>query len=204
MIIAGRGGGSFEDLLAFNDESVVRAYADSRIPIVSAVGHEIDHPLSDLAADAFAPTPSAAAEETVPVYEDLAGHLEDYSLRLHISLKNRHRQEKDRLMRLFESRVYREPQSIFEPFQQSLDLCSRELRQATFNRIREGRLQLSDSTALQALYERNLMAHGKRFSLASERLQNFSPLATLKRGYSVVRDFNGNVLRDSAQSAPGD
>ncbi|MEQ9363681.1 MAG: exodeoxyribonuclease VII large subunit, partial [Leptospirales bacterium] len=114
VIIAGRGGGSFEDLLAFNDEGVVRAYANSRVPIISAVGHEIDHPLCDLAADVYAPTPTGAAEIAVPIFEDLAEQIEDCGLRLKVALRNRYRNEKGRLERIFQSRVYTNPQSMLE------------------------------------------------------------------------------------------
>ena len=225
VIIAGRGGGSFEDLLAFNDESVVRAYANSRVPIVSAVGHEIDHPLSDLAADAYAATPSAAAERVVPEYAALADRVDECGLRLSMALKNRHRQSRDRLLRLMGSRVYLNPKLILEQPSQRVDLAVKDLRTRTKETVREGIHRLSrfdslpalfeksvdrlsrrftsTSDRLPALYEKNLARMSKRFSLATERLQNFSPLGTLARGFSVVRDEKKNVIRKASEVAPG-
>ncbi len=195
VIIAGRGGGSFEDLLPFNDEAVVRAYANSRVPIVSAVGHEIDHPLSDLAADVYAPTPTGAAEMVVPVYEDLVETVDDCGLRLRVALHNRHRSERDRLNRIFTSRVYENPQSMFQERAQSLDILSRELRQALQARVARARSELQNSAGMSMLFERNLSRFARRFSIADERLQNFSPLGTLQRGFAVVRNAKKDVIR---------
>lgn len=204
VIIAGRGGGSFEDLLAFNDEGVVRAYANSRVPIISAVGHEIDHPLSDLAADVYAPTPTGAAEMAVPVFEDLAEQIEDCSLRLKVALRNRYRNEKARLERIFQSRVYTNPQSMLEERSLRLDYLSRELRQATQTRLSSAGQRLQRFDAVPMLFEKNLRKFSNRFSLAEERLQNFSPLATLKRGYSVVRNAKKDVIRSADNTQAGD
>jgi exodeoxyribonuclease VII large subunit len=204
VIIVGRGGGSFEDLLAFNDESVVRAVAASRVPIVSAVGHEIDHPLTDLAADVYAPTPTGAAELVVPVYEQLSEQIEDCGLRLKVALRNRYRNEKSRLERIFQSRVYTNPQSMLNERAQRLDYLSRELRAALLGRVHEAGVRLRRSDALPMLFDRNLQKMNRRFSLAQERLQNFSPLATLQRGFAVVRDQSKNVIRKSAQVRQGD
>lgn len=204
VIIAGRGGGSFEDLLAFNEEIVVRAFANSRVPIISAVGHEIDHPLCDLAADRYAPTPTGAAEIAVPVFEDLADRIEDCTLRLRVALRNRYRNEKARFERVFQSRVFTNPRSMLEDRALGLDYLSRELRNAMQNRLRDAKLPLQRSENLKMLFERKLSASRSRFQLAEERLQNFSPLATLGRGYSVVRKANGDVVRAAADARPGE
>jgi len=205
VIIAGRGGGSFEDLLAFNDEAVVRAYHASRIPIVSAVGHEIDTPLTDFAADASAPTPSAAAEMVVPVINNVLGRIDECTERLYLSLLNRKKNETVRLKRIFLSRVYENPGSILESHQLTLDLLSKELKQKMTERLRQAREQTLYSDAIPALYEKRLSILEKRCAIALERLSNFSPLATLKRGYSIVRKPDSNVvLRDAAQTSPGE
>lgn len=204
LIIAGRGGGSFEDLLAFNDEGVVRAYAASEIPIISAVGHEIDHPLSDLAADAYAATPTAAVEMAIPVYEELAETIEDCTLRLRVALKNRHRTDRERLLRLMRSRVYETPQSILQDRQQTLDLLTRDLRQTLQTVLKDARNRLSDFALLPAYYDRRVQAAGQRFAVAAERLENFSPLATLKRGYAVVRTEQRRAILRARDVRPGD
>ena len=204
VIIAGRGGGSFEDLLAFNDEAVVRAFAASRLPIISAVGHEIDHPLSDLAADVYAPTPTGAAELAVPVYEDLAEQIEDCTLRLKVALRNRYRNEKSRLERIFQSRVYTNPLTMLEDRAQRLDYLSRELRSATQGRLRDAALRLQKFDAVPMLYDRSLQKASRRFLLAEGRLQKFSPLGTLKRGYAVVRNAARDVIRSPAAVRKGE
>lgn len=198
VIIAGRGGGSFEDLMAFNEEEVVRAFAESTIPIVSAVGHEIDNPLSDLAADAYAATPSAAAERVVPEYEGLIERVDECGLRVRMALKNRHRQAREYFLRLLGSRVYLNPKTMLEQPAQRLDLVSKDLRSRMRELTRESVYRLTRFDNLPALYEKNLSRLSKRFDLATERLQNFSPLATLGRGFSVVRDGERNVVRRSA------
>ena len=109
IIIAGRGGGSFEDLIAFNDEKVIRAFYHSRVPIVSAVGHQIDHPLSDDAADLAAPTPSAAAELVFPIIADLKGELDYYSVRMTNSLNVTMREYKRAVENLEKLRIFRDP-----------------------------------------------------------------------------------------------
>ncbi len=204
VIIAGRGGGSFEDLMSFNEEPVVRAFAESRVPILSAVGHEIDHPLSDLAADAFAPTPSAAVERLLPVYEDLRESLEDSGYRLRVALNSRHRREKERLLRIFKSRVHENPRSILEGAYQSLDMITRELQLSMVRHLKESRMALLNFNVLPGLYEKNLARNQRRFSVAAERLENFSPLGTLQRGYAVVRDQKGTVIRSANQVKVGE
>lgn len=204
VIIAGRGGGSFEDLMAFNDENVVRAYAASRVPIISAVGHEIDHPLTDLAADAYAATPSAAAEMAVPVYNDLLEDIEECAIRMKYSLENRHKHEKHRLIRLLKSRIFLEPAGIFQPFGQNLDTIWKDIQNVMRNITGEHRVQLAEFVSLPGLFNHNLARIRSRFELATERLSNFSPLATLQRGYSVVRNAKKQVIRKSSDVKQGD
>ncbi|MCB1308571.1 MAG: exodeoxyribonuclease VII large subunit [Leptospiraceae bacterium] len=205
VIIAGRGGGSFEDLLAFNQEPVVRAFADSDVPIVSAVGHEIDHPLTDLAADVAAATPSAAAEMAIPDMEEVLDTLEDCGLRMSVALRNRYRNEKQRLERIFQSQVFVRPQSLIENQEQRLDLAYRDLKNNIANLVREGSHRLRAAVAtMPILYEKNVHRHTNRFDLAAERLQNFSPLGTLSRGFSVVRNEQKNVIRSYRDTRAGD
>jgi len=204
VIIAGRGGGSFEDLLAYSDESVVRAFASSDVPIISAVGHEIDHPLSDLAADAYAATPSAAAEKVVPVYALLLESLNEFGFRLDYALKNRHRTDKERLVRIFKSRVFQRPESLFLTASQRLDQSVREISDRMRERIRSSSISLMAFRSFDMLFEKNILRGKSRFHLASERLENFSPLATLKRGYSVVRNVSSQVIRSTQQVKAGE
>ncbi len=204
LIIAGRGGGSFEDLMAFNEEPVVRAFAESKIPIISAVGHEIDSPVSDLAADAFAATPSAAAEMAVPVYSEILDSLDDQGLRLRVALKNKYRIEKDRLFALLKSRVHLQPRAVLDAPGQSLDLISRELKQQMIQRMKESRNLLKAFDVLPLHYNNQIREHKKNFTVVSERLSSFSPLATLKRGFSVVRNGKKQIIRKHSDTKVGE
>ena len=204
VIIAGRGGGSFEDLLTFNEEPVVRAYAESRIPIISAVGHEIDHPLSDLAADRYAATPSAAAEMAIPVYADLQERLLDYEYRMRSSLRSRHRNDKNRLLSLMKSRVYEKPATMLESRYQELDYLSRDLKSRIYEILRMQTNRMASSASIAVLYDRNLGRFRNRFSSMAERLQAYGPLATLKRGFSLTRNEKKELIRSVEGIEPGD
>lgn len=205
VIIAGRGGGSFEDLLPFSNETVVRAFAKSRLPIVSAVGHEIDHPLSDMAADKYAATPSAAAEMVVPESGLLRDLIDDCGLRLRIALRNHHRNATERLQRVLQSRVYQEPHSLWQQREQELDLLVRDLRNSLENALISGRTIYAQHTRLLPVYYRRTLDQKRsRFELLAERLQNFSPLGTLDRGYAIVRDKHKNIIRNANQVQIGD
>lgn len=204
VIIAGRGGGSFEDLLPFNDEGVVRAFASSTVPVVSAVGHEIDHPLSDLAADDYAPTPSAAAERVVPVIQSTLDRIEEQALRIRYALITNHRRGKERLRRTLSSRVHRQPRSALEPFMLGLDSIDEEMRNALRLNLDSGLRRLERARDLGLLFEARLRRHSSKFDVISERLMNYSPLGTLKRGYAVVRSPAKTVIRSAGQAAPGD
>ncbi|MCP5483635.1 MAG: exodeoxyribonuclease VII large subunit [Spirochaetales bacterium] len=199
VIIAGRGGGSFEDLLAFNDERVVRAFAASRLPIVSAVGHDIDHPLSDLAADLAAPTPGSAAEAVVPDVIGLQEILSEAGARMRLALRTRHTTEQARLKRVFRSRVFANPLSLFEPHWQGLDRLIRQLTLASAGTLSAATRTLQNrAVMLPVFFERRLHRAKARFGAQNERLLALSPLGVLGRGFAVVRDQNKAVVRDAA------
>jgi exodeoxyribonuclease VII large subunit len=204
VIIAGRGGGSYEDLMAFNDERIVMEYYNSRVPIVSAVGHQVDSLLSDFAADAYAPTPSAAAEMVIPELENLELYVEEMEDRIQKSLTNLIRWSSDQLRLISNKRSLTEPTALLTDRSQKVDdLLSRiTLLGKNFLAGKKSRLQnfdiLSYKTQTQIEKKKNA------FLLASERLENFSPLLTLKRGYSVVRDAHQKVITSYKQVKQGD
>jgi exodeoxyribonuclease VII large subunit len=204
VIIAGRGGGSFEDLLAFNDESVVRAYASSRVPIISAVGHEIDHPLTDLAADAFASTPSAAVQLAVPVLAELQKQINHLTDRLAMALNRRYSWGRQRLETVLFSRVYQNPLSLIEMKAQHLDQLTKDITANLSSSLINAKIKLSRFDRFEDIYKSLVTKKRNQYSLLEERLVNFSPLATLKRGYSVTRDKNGNVIRSYKNVNKGD
>lgn len=185
VIIVGRGGGSIEELWAFNTETVARSIFASSIPVISAVGHETDFTIADMVADLRAPTPSAAAELVVPVKSEVAHTIEALRLRMIRALGNRLGDAGRRLDNCLQSPVFRRP----------------------VDRICGPRSMLVDMT-LRGLHSsmRNMLAVQKgEFSALAGRLSTLSPLSTLSRGYSVcIAESTGRVLRDASEAGPGD
>ncbi|HUG71337.1 MAG TPA: exodeoxyribonuclease VII large subunit, partial [Pirellulaceae bacterium] len=184
VIVVGRGGGSVEDLWCFNDELVVRAIFASEIPVVSAVGHEIDVTLADLVADVRALTPSEAAELVVPSSDDLQSLLVTYQQRLVSLLRSRAQSARLRLNGLASSRVMRHPQDRIRELARRVD----ELE------LRANRAILTNQSKA-----RDRIAH------MAERLESLSPLAVLGRGYSVTQHASaGRLLTDAGSVSAGE
>jgi exodeoxyribonuclease VII large subunit len=183
-MVVTRGGGSMEDLWAFNEEPTVRAIAASQVPVVSAVGHEIDVTLADLAADVRALTPSEAAELVAPAAEELAAQLRQVEQRLAAGLRSLAQSARSRLDAIARHTFFRRPhQRIFELAQRLDEWDSRMLR-AVRGSVRQAR-QRTDTVA--------------------GRLESLSPLAVLGRGYSLTqRTVDGRVIRSAADLSPGD
>ncbi len=165
VLIVGRGGGSIEDLWAFNEEVVARAISRSKIPIISAVGHEIDFTIADFVADRRAPTPSAGAELAVPNKEEIVSHLNHLLSRLSLSLRHRWDGIRWRVERISKSRAFLEPRYKLEQYLQLLDSMVEKMVSGLYNRLEKSHLQLK--------------------SLAG-KLEVLSPLRTLSRGYAIV------------------
>ncbi len=184
VLVVGRGGGSLEDLWAFNTEVVVRAIFNSRIPVVSAVGHEIDVTLADLVADVRALTPSEAAERLFPSSDELKHRLGVLARRLSTGLRGRVVRMRSMLEALAKRRVLQRPHEYLYDRSRRLDELDARLQRAVQRRI----------------------THFKdRLTAASTHLESLSPLAVLSRGYSVTqRADDGKIVRDAAQLQPGD
>jgi len=183
VIIIGRGGGSLEDLWAFNDEALARAIRACPVPVVSAVGHETDFTIADFAADLRAPTPSAAAELVVPSRLDLLGSVESLRLRL-VSVTRRLLERKRlKLRALAERPVLQRPQGRLLQDRQRLDDLVRRLGFAGGRRIERCR---------------------QRLGALAGRLDALSPLAVLSRGYAIARDAEGGVIKDARSVAVDD
>jgi exodeoxyribonuclease VII large subunit len=183
VLVVGRGGGSLEDLWAFNEEPVVRAIAASRIPTVSAVGHEIDVTLADLAADVRALTPSEAAERVVPAVEEITGRMRGFQQRL------RHAAHR-RVMWL---RARWEGLAAQRPFRRPFDLVHDRSR-------RLDELALQTSAAVQ----RVLGAQQNRLAMIAGKIESLSPLQVLARGFTITQDAaSATVLRSPRQLAIG-
>ncbi len=183
LIITGRGGGSIEDLWAFNDERVARAIYASDLPVISAVGHEPDVTISDFVADARASTPSNAAEIAVPEQEELRRRLDTLSARMEQSAQKRVKALRERYEALARSRVLRDPMAFIDDKRLLLDYTQRKL-----------------STLAQA----QTAKRAQRFASLAASLDALSPLKVLGRGYAVARDENGTILRAAEEASVGE
>lgn len=166
VLIVGRGGGSLEELWAFNDERVVRAIFASRVPVISAVGHETDYTLADFVADRRAPTPSAAAEMAVPDQRELKKHLTVMHARMVQAINKHIDRQRMQLFHLMESHVLRRPKTVVNQHKQYIDMLNLRLARA-FNGV--------------------ISEHNHKFTKIAEKLAALNPLAVLKRGYSIAR-----------------
>jgi exodeoxyribonuclease VII large subunit len=204
VIICGRGGGSFEDLMPFNEEMVVRAFYHSRVPIVSAVGHQIDHPLSDDAADSFAPTPSAAAEIVVPLKKELSDEIGYLLSRSYTYLASRVREHLLRVSALMARRTLRTPMEIINTRQMALNDLENRMLIAMKDRIGEakGRFYCIPDTARSMSSIVN--ARRSRFLLAMEAVKKLSPEGILRRGYCIAKDDAGAIIKGISEIDQGD
>ena len=183
VLIVGRGGGSLEDLLPFSEEEVVRAIAESEIPVVSAVGHEIDWALSDYAADKRAPTPSAAAELVVPQKSDILNEIRHAQEELSVTIRSKI--EKIRLIL-----------KGFEP--EGLELKFRSIEQPLLQRFDNAKENLIENMNLKVKDTRHVVENCISF------LESASPKAIFDRGYSMVREKDsGTIIRKSSQVKKG-
>lgn len=183
ILIVGRGGGSLEDLLPFSEENVVRAVSSSNIPVISAVGHEIDWALCDYAADFRAPTPSAAAEMAIPVLEDIKIELQDYKEDLYNNI----------------NRIVKNTRLLIKSFNpDSLEIKFRNIQQPLLNRFENAKINLFENIKNKIKDYRNIISNSKTI------LENASPQTILDRGYSMVIDKKGNVIRNENQVSAGD
>lgn len=183
VIILARGGGSLEDLWAFNTEEVARAIFASAVPVVSAIGHETDFTISDFVADHRAPTPTGAASLLFPKREDLRWQISSLNDRLSAGLRRRVERERQRLEYVISERFYRLPyEYIGRKDEQRRELSSR-LEQSFLYQLQEKAYRLANSTT---------------------RLEGLSPLKIMQRGYSFCRDEDGRLVRSVADVREGE
>jgi exodeoxyribonuclease VII large subunit len=182
VLLVGRGGGSLEDLWAFNEEVVARAIADSKIPVVSAVGHETDTTISDFVADHRAPTPSAAAELVVPDQVELTRWFMQVEQSLHSNIRGRIERYDQRLDAIARSYALKRPALMIEQFMQKLD-------------------QFED---------RSIRSTQEKIAIVTARLDNLSvsvvalnPLNILDKGYAVISGAEGSVIRSIDEISDG-
>jgi exodeoxyribonuclease VII large subunit len=178
VIVITRGGGSFEDLLPFSNEALVRAVADAVTPVVSAIGHDVDTPLLDFVADLRASTPTDAAKRIVPDVSEQRAAIEQTRLRVWRALDSRIRSERRLLASLRSRPVMADPRAMIAVRRQELDALSERARQ----RVRA-----------------NLHRAGDQISHLRSQVRSLSPLSTLERGYAVVQHADGRVVMDRAE-----
>ncbi len=209
VIILARGGGSLEDLWAFNDEGVARAIRACAVPVVSGIGHEIDFTIADFVADVRAPTPSGAAELVVPDRQELLNTLRRISERL-VQSGRRELRVASQLLQNLRHRLQRvHPGVRLQHSAQRLDELEQRLRKALLARVQHQNLRLSTAVAelrirLQHALQRCLQRSVHRLDLAQQRLDSVSPLATLARGFAIVTRADGSVITDASAVALGD
>ncbi|MBL4799647.1 MAG: exodeoxyribonuclease VII large subunit [Oleispira sp.] len=226
VIIVGRGGGSIEDLWSFNDEQLARTIFHSQLPIVSAVGHEVDFTIADFVADARAPTPSAAAEMLSPDQEEYLSRLNTLSTRLENSIQQQLQNKQWQLQSI--ERGLQHPGDKLSQYSQTLDMLELRLQQSQKNkfsqlmqRLTKGQQRLQQQTPANKLqqieaqlgYLQQRLTSGMKQLLTNkgERLQQsalllnaVSPLQTLGRGYAILQTDTETVIRDSHDVKKGD
>ena len=224
VIVVARGGGSAEELWEFNDERVARAIFASPIPVVSAVGHEIDFTIADFVADLRAPTPSAAAELVAPDSATLARRFEQFRGAMERSLREALRNGQSRLAYLQRSSLFREPQARVQELAQQIDDTAERLARLVADQLAEQRRRLEAAHSslrehrpdqllrirrqeLGGLGERLLRGGAQRLGALRGRLEHaanvlrvLGPQSTLSRGYSITRTEAGEIVRSVAQA----
>ncbi len=227
LIVVARGGGSIEDLWEFNEEIVARAIAASALPVVSAVGHEIDFTIADFAADLRAPTPSAAAELIAPDTAALRERLDAAAEGFERELRDRIERARERLELFASGTLAKEPRRRLLDARQRLDLAQESLSRGAAGGLRVFRARLDEegcclrASGLQPLLDLRAQAVGAlreklgvlfcceqgkvkaRLHAAEGLLRVLGPQATLERGYSITTDERGNVIRRVGDAAAG-
>jgi exodeoxyribonuclease VII large subunit len=228
LIVLARGGGSLEDLAAFNSERVARAIASSKLPVVSAIGHETDFTIADFAADLRAPTPSAAAELITEAQHKIAEHLATYEHRLDRAARFQLLQARQRLTRLPISRAESRVSTLLHRSAQRVDDLSQRLDTALDRTLRLHQSRVAEFAAsvlrhdprqalaqarerllacrthLDRSTERLIHTSAAALSSLDARLHSLSPLSVLDRGYALVLSADGSLIRSAAQLASGD
>ena len=183
LIITGRGGGSIEDLWAFNDERVARAIYASDIPVISAVGHEPDVTIADFVADARASTPSNAAEIAVPDQREIYRRLDALQMRMVQSEQKRVKALREQFEKTSRSRVLQDPMAFIDDKRMLLDYTQKNLA---------------------ALAQQQMAQRTQQFTALAAKLDALSPLKVLGRGYAVARNEQGQILRAAQEAAAGE
>ena len=192
VIICGRGGGSIEDLWCFNEEMVARAIYESKIPVISAVGHEIDFTIADFVADLRAPTPTGAAEMAVPNFTDLNNLFNQLKIRATKAIQNKIDGTENRLKTLTSKQILKNPLSIYEIKEQRLDNLLDRLQLFIANKLKEDNLRYHKIIDNKLLKEPTKILENKeyQFNILLKTVTILNPMKLLDSGYSIVKNKN--------------
>jgi len=206
VVLLVRGGGSYEDLMPFNAEAVARAVVSCPVPVVTGIGHEPDTSIADMVADVRASTPTAAAEAVAPSCDELAALIAREQRALGRALAHRTDVAAQRLARLAERPVLRDPRALLVPAAQAVDFASTGLRRAMSERLDRDAERLAYARGrVVRVATRLTEQHEGAIRMAAARLDDLSPLAILGRGYAVCFASDGTtVVRNADDLAPGD
>ena len=189
ILIIGRGGGSIEDMWCFNEEIVARAIYDLDVPVISAVGHEIDFTISDFVADLRAPTPTGAAEMAVPNMVDVINYIEQVKTRSITSLKKQIELKNEILNKIKESYILKNPMAIYDIKEERFDYLFEKLIITFKKELTESKNRLIlDIREFNNSMLNNIKVHTNKYDNLINKLEALNPLLTLKRGYSIVKD----------------
>lgn len=228
VIIAGRGGGSIEELWAFNEEVVARAISTSSIPVISAVGHETDFTISDFVADYRAPTPTGAAEVAVPSQIEIANNVQALHRRMQRAIDVQISKRKDQLIRVNKSYAFRYPEQMLRQKEQELDRLMEQFQKSNqsamqvkkdyfngvFNRLKQqhpetaskrGKHELEVATKrLQRGMQQQAQSKANEYNQLLNKLTLLNPLEIMKRGFALPFNDQGDVVKSIKDVQPGD
>ena len=194
VLIVGRGGGSIEDLWCFNDEEVARAIYECKIPVISAVGHEIDFTIADYVADLRAPTPTGAAEMAVANQTDFYNYMRQINLRLNKSMQNYIKNNRERLDTLKNSYILKNPISMYQIKEQKFDTLYEKLCLVMKNLIQNEKTSLQNKIDKIPILTKHLLERNQnQYVSLLNKLEILNPLLTIKRGYSITKK-DGKVI----------
>ena len=204
-LIVGRGGGSIEDLWPFNEEVVARAIYNCKIPVISAVGHEVDFTISDFVADARAPTPTGAAVMAVPDVNDIKFKIVQLRNRLNKNINDKIMQKRTKLNHVSEKQIFKNPESIYEIKSMTLDNLVTKLEFSSKNIIAENRNKLIELKNKNIMKNPDEILRKKKepYLRNVDKLTVLNPLLTLKRGYTLTK-VEGKVVSSAKDVKSGD
>ncbi|ADG40068.1 MULTISPECIES: exodeoxyribonuclease VII large subunit [Leuconostoc] len=204
-LIVGRGGGSIEDLWAFNDEKLARTIAATQLPVISSVGHETDNTLVDFVADKRAATPTAAAELATPVtLTQLVSRLNELQVRLNLRMKQLIDNRRQSVDRVAQHVIFQQPDRLYSGYNQRVDQLSHTLNQLLHQRLVSTQHQLTTLAQRQSQIRQNILQQPReKVQLLAAKLDLMSPLKILTRGYVLI-EKDGQVIRNIKEVHPDD